>query len=215
MMVTTVLDSAAIPFRALAVSSAVTLGYFVGVPTFAEGGINVDKYGTVYGIAVSPQMNESLRQEIGLAFSNITSDPIFIAEVTNLGASVLNGYTYGSSVIMTFINRIISLLTQVLDYSGPSPPIATSPNKSKLALAISLGIILPIFLLVLIVTTFFFYYWRKRSGSQLKLYDLTSLTAYEIGRRSVLESSTIPWNAITDMKEIGSGSYEFHFCFKT
>lgn len=100
------------PYRALAISSSVSLSEYEDIPTFAQIGLEIDSYALVFGITVSPQTSESLRQEISNAFSNITMNPNFTSQINNLGASVLIGYNYGSSNLNNFINHEISILEQ-------------------------------------------------------------------------------------------------------
>lgn len=188
-------------YRPLAISSPVLSGPFVNVPTFAQLGLEINQYVSVYGIAVSPQTSESLRQEISLAFSNITMDPNFISQVSDLGASVLTSYNYESSSLNNFINLMITVLSQILGITPPSSPQKTKASNTD-TLAIILGVLIPLFVIVLCIIIILVVFYFKT-----KPFDLISITS-KIQERSLLETMTVSWNAITDLEEIGSGSYE-------
>lgn len=194
------------PYQALAISSSVSLSEYEDIPTFAQIGLEIDSYALVFGITVSPQTSESLRQEISNAFSNITMNPNFTSQINNLGASVLIGYNYGSSNLNNFINHEISILEQALGLAGSSTQQQITVIIKPNTLAIILGVIVPIFVILVLILIIVAVYLKVRSKTQLQVFDLNSLTLHEIAKRGALEAVAVPWNSITDLKEFGSGS---------
>lgn len=205
MVVVNILASSDLPSRPLAVSSQVLSGSHENVPTFPELGVELaDSYGAVYGIAVSPLTSESLRQEMALAFSNITSDQNFTNDIINLGGQILYGYSYNSPVMNNYINHVLGIINQVLAITTSS----VSPTKTKLStLAILLGVLIPLFVILLVIFIIFALYLKsRRIVRPNKIFELVSLPVHEIGKRRILESRIVKWSEVTDMKKIGSGA---------
>lgn len=192
-------------FRPLAISAQVFSGPYVDVPTLAQLGIEIEASAafTASGVAANPQMSQTLCQEISLAFSNITMDPIFISQMQSTGNIILNGYSYNSQTINNFINLMISDIRQffVSTTGTPLSPI----NSHKNDLAIILGVIITISVLFAVILIIFAIYMKLKlkKRSQLKVFDLVS---FELKKRSNFESFTIDWDSLTNLEEIGSGS---------
>lgn len=193
-------------YRALAISTQVFSGQYVNVTTFGQLGITINSFGELAGIGVSPQTPEELRQEMAIAFYNMTVDPLFQTEIEAIGNTILIGYNYGSSYLNNLINSMISIVSQVLGISPSTTQEQTRIITRSRALAAAVGIIIPLFLLLLIIITIFTICLRRRSRQRLKLFDISSMTYEKVGKRKILETMIIHWDAITDVQGIGSGS---------
>lgn len=191
MAVTDALVNASI-FRPLAISQQVLEGQYQNVPTFAQLGLDNSINGnSIFGIAVSPQMDEQLRQEISMAFSNVTLDPTFVNITESLGAFVLTGYNYESTSLDTFINTMITFIQKVIDQPSPQP---TNSDHQTNTLAIILGVIIPVFVILLIILILFTLYMRRKK-------------TFLVNIDTDLDSMMISWDELADLKKIGSGSY--------
>lgn len=204
MAITALLSNAStLLYRPLGISAAVLSGEYVNVPTFAQLGLEISDYGSVYGIAVSPQTPESLRQEMAMALFNVSNDPEFGSDLENLGALVILGFIYESVPLNNFINYMISIILDFLNNTTPTP--SPQSNKSN-TLPIILGVIIPLVVVLALIVIIFALHLKFRSRSKWKLYDSNSFTLHEIGKRRILESKKINWDEVLELQEIGVGS---------